>query len=125
MTMSYETGAKKLERGEVDLINYSDVHRHDPKKIIAFAPVQDTRPVHPSMRSRHRRMERRMERRRALLVTYPRYLSVILLMLFVYLHLASFAEIPAAGLNFLWIGSYALIALSAVFSHLLNDSSTR
>ena len=77
MRISYETAAKKLEYAAPDVINYSDVHPHDPKKVIAFsAPAAAP---HPSMRSRHRRMARRALRMQKLLVAYPRYACVALL----------------------------------------------
>ena len=56
--------------------------------------------------------------RQKLLVTYPRYLCVALLSLFLYLRLAAFAEVPATGLNVLWISAYALAAISFVCSRL-------
>lgn len=119
MTMSYETSARKLERAEIDVINYSDVHPHNPKKVIAFAPAQPQAVPHPSMVSRHRRMARRAALQQKLLVTYPRYICVAFLALFVYLRLATFAEVPATGLNFLWISAYALAGISFVFSRML------
>ena len=118
MTMSYETGARKLERPEVDLINYSDVHPHSTKKVIPFTPSAAAQAPHPSMASRHRRMARKAALRQKLLVTYPRYLCVALLSLFLYLRLAAFAEVPATGLNVLWISAYALAAISFVCSRL-------
>lgn len=119
MTMSYETSARKLERAEIDVINYSDVHPHNPKKVIAFAPAQPQAVPHPSMVSRHRRMARKAVLQQKLLVTYPRYICVAFLALFVYLRLATFAEVPATGLNFLWISAYALAGISFVFSRML------
>ena len=119
MTMSYETSARKLEHNEIDVINYSDVHPHNPKKVIAFAPAQPQAVPHPSMVSRHRRMARKAALQQKLLVTYPRYICVAFLVLFVYLRLATFAEVPATGLNFLWISAYALAGISFVFSHML------
>lgn len=74
MTMHYETSARKLHCAdaalqEPDVINYSDVHRHNSRKIIAFtAPAAVP---HPSMRSRHRRMARRQALQYKLLVTLP------------------------------------------------------
>lgn len=125
MTMSYETSARKLERAEIDLINYSDVHPHNPKKVIAFTGAQAQTAPHPSMASRHRRMERKAARQQKLLVTYPRYLCVALLGLFIYLRLATFAEVPATGLNVLWISAYALAGISFVFAHMLKTSDTQ
>ena len=120
MTISYETGARKLERAEIDVINYSDVHPHDPKKVVAFAPDRPQTAPHPSMVSRHRRMARKAALQQKLLVTYPRYICVAFLALFVYLRLATFAEMPSTGLNFLWISAYALAGISCVFSRTLN-----
>ena len=37
MAANWETSARNLAYEEVDVINYSDVHPHDPKKIIAFS----------------------------------------------------------------------------------------
>ena len=118
MTLSYETGARKLEQNEIDLINYADVHPHDPKKVIALSGAARTAAPHPSMRSRHRRSVQKAAMQRKLLVVYPRYLSLALLGLFVYLRLATFSEVPVAGMNGLWISAYALAAISVVFSRL-------
>lgn len=119
MAMTYETGARKLERTELDVINYSDVHHHDPKKIIAFSSPRAAAP-HPSVAARHRRMERRAAVQYKLLVAYPRYLCVAMLALFVYLRLATFAEVPAGNLNLLWMGAYVLAGGSFLFSRLLS-----
>ena len=104
MTMHYETSARKLHCAdaalqEPDVINYSDVHRHNSRKIIAFtAPAAVP---HPSMRSRHRRM-----------VTLPRCACVLLLALFFYLRLALFPADAPAGLPALWCSAYLLAAFS-------------
>ena len=95
MTMHYETSARKLHCAdaalqEPDVINYSDVHRHNSRKIIAFtAPAAVP---HPSMRSRHRRMARRQALQYKLLVTLPRC--------------------APAGLPALWCSAYLLAAFS-------------
>lgn len=123
MAMTYETGARKLERPELDVINYSDVHHHDPKKIIAFSAPRAAAP-HPSAAARHRRMERRAAMQYKLLVAYPRYLCAAMLVLFVYLRLATFSEVPAGNLNLLWMGAYALAGSSFLFSRLLSGSRT-
>ncbi len=120
MTMSYETSARSLEQKEIDVINYSDVHRHDPNKIISFTAEHQGSTVHPSMASRHRRAQHRAVRQQKWMVTYPRYLSVALLILFVYLQLAGFSEVPATGLNVLWIGAYALAGISFLFARLFH-----
>ena len=107
MTMHYETSARKLHCAdaalqEPDVINYSDVHRHNSRKIIAFtAPAAVP---HPSMRSRHRRMARRQALQYKLLVTLPRCACVLLLALFP-------ADAPA-GLPALWCSAYLLAAFS-------------
>ena len=121
MRISYETAAKKLEYAAPDVINYSDVHPHDPKKVIAFSAPAAAVP-HPSMRSRHRRMARRALRMQKLLVAYPRYACVALLALFLYLRIAVFPESGAAGLGALWIGAYLLAGLSFVFARRLKAS---
>ena len=121
MRISYETTAKKLVREAPDVINYSDVHPHDPKKVIAFSAPPAAAP-HPSMRSRHRRMARRARLARKLLVTYPRYACVALLALFLYLRIAVFPESGAAGLGALWVGAYLLAGLSFIFARRLNVS---
>ena len=103
MTMHYETSARKLHCAdaalqEPDVINYSDVHRHNSRKIIAFtAPAAVP---HPSMRSRHRRMARRQA------------LQYKLLALFFYLRLALFPADAPAGLPALWCSAYLLAAFS-------------
>ena len=123
MTMTYESTARKLERGEVDYFNYSDVHHHDPKKVIAFSGVQTTMRPHPSMASRHRRALQRQKRQTKLLVTYPRYLCVILFALFIYLRLAT-ADAPIAAFNLLWIVGYVLAGSSFIFARLLKPSAS-
>ena len=107
MTIQQETSARKLRYQEPDVINYSDVHPHDPKKIIAFSA-----PAAP-----RRRGAQRMARRRkmlAALAAYARYTCVILLMLFLYLRIAVFPEGGAGALHLLWIGAYALAGLSVL-----------
>ena len=115
MTMHYETSARKLHCAdaalqEPNVINYSDVHRHNSRKIIAFtAPAAVP---HPSMRSRHRRMARRQALQYKLLVTLPRCACVLLLALFFYLRLALFPADAPAGLPALWCSAYLLAAFS-------------
>lgn len=123
MTIHYESTAKKLPHEEVDIINYSDVHPHDPRKVIAFtAPAAAP---HPSMRSRHRRMAQRAAWQRKFFVTYPRYASVALLVLFFYLRLAIFPEAGSANLSPLWIAAYALAAFSFLFARQTNSSTQK
>ena len=52
MTMHYETSARKLHCAdaalqEPDVINYSDVHRHNSRKIIAFTAPAAAQPPSP------------------------------------------------------------------------------
>ena len=108
MTMNYETSARKLHCTddavrEPDVINYSDVHRHNPKKVIAFTAPAASAP-HPSMRSRPRRMERRRALQYKLLVTVPRCACV--------LRLALFPVDAPAGLLALWCSAYLLAGFS-------------
>lgn len=116
MTMNDETSARKLHctddaAREPDVINYSDVHRHNPKKVIAFTAPAASAP-HPSMRSRPRRMERRRALQYKLLVTVPRCACVLLLTLFFYLRLALFPVDAPAGLLALWCSAYLLAGFS-------------
>ena len=115
--------ARPLYEAELDYINYSDVHRHDPRKIIPFTAAAATK-VHPSMAARHRRLAQRYARQSLLLVAIPRVLSVVLLCAFLYLRLALFADAPFGGLNLLWVGAYALAGCSIVFSHLLKPPAS-
>lgn len=122
MTMTYESTARKLEAPEIDYFNYSDVHHHDPKKVIAFTDPHTAMRPHPSAASRHRRAAQRQERQMKLLVTYPRYLCVILFALFIYLRLATF-DAPVAAFNLLWISGYILAGSSFIFAKLLKPST--
>lgn len=119
---SQNNTARKLAEAELDYINYSDVHPHNPKKIIAFTGAQaavTAAAPHPSMVSRHRRMMQRYTKQYKLLVACPRYLSVALLGAFLYLRLGMFPDGAFAALNLLWIGAYALAGSSFLFSKLL------
>ena len=118
---SHDNTARKLQEVELDYINYSDVHRHDPKKVIAFtgAPTATAAAPHPSMVSRHRRMVQRYAKQYKLLVAYPRYLCVALLGMFLYLRLGVFPDASVAGLSLLWIGAYVLAGSSFLFSKVL------
>ena len=108
MAANWETSARNLTYEEVDVINYSDVHPHDPKKIIAFSAAAAA-PAAPRQRG-----AQRMARRRKTLAAYARYACVILLMLFLYLRIAVFPEGGSGALHLLWIGAYALAGLSVL-----------
>jgi hypothetical protein len=69
-------------------------------------------------KSRAARREARLQR---ILVTFPRYLCVAQLALFLYLRLAFFPDSSATGLDLLWIGAFTLAAFSTYFAHTLRD----
>lgn len=117
MAIAYETNARKLEHSTLDAIVGRPMHHHDPKKIIPFTAPADAPAVQPS------RTIHRAPLLQKLLVIYPRYLCVAMLLLFVYLQLATFAELPAGQLDFLWISAYALAGSSALFSHLFPEET--
>lgn len=114
MAANWETSARKLVHEEVDVINYSDVHPHDPKKIIAFSAAGAASA--PAAAPCRVRGAQRMARRRKLLTAYARYACVILLMLFLYLRIAVFPEGGNDTLHLLWIGAYALAGLSVLIA---------
>ncbi len=91
--------------------------RYGTEKVIAIsgAPVRRT-PEASGVRY--------TARQRKLLVTYPQYLSVALLVAFFYLRLALFADAPFAALHLLWVGAYALAGISLWNTRRLKSRTT-
>lgn len=80
-------------------------------KVIAFSDAS-VRGARPASNMRRSRMVRRASLEWKVLVTYPQYLSVALLLVFFYLRLALFADAPFAALHLLWLGAYGLAGIS-------------